>query len=193
MMIKRTTALIAIAACCGIQCAYADGPEDDAGRFAGGYVGLNTSTNWAKGTGNVATDGKLNFGAGSEAGYLWNAYGQIVGIAAFGNESFAVTHHAKAGGRPLKFGADFFGADLLFGHPVGDWLIYLKAGVAQVGGDDDLKDVKGTSFHGGFGASYQITPHWTIGGEFADVRVHHRGAGVENESLLFRVAYRFGK
>jgi hypothetical protein len=193
MMIKRTMAIIATAACCGIQCAYAVGPEDDAGRFAGGYVGVNTIANWAKGTGNVATDGKVNFGAGSEAGYLWNAYGQIVGIAAFGNDSLAVTHHAKADGRPVKFGVDSFGADLVFGHPVGDWLIYVKAGVAHVAGDDDLKHVKGTSFHGGFGVSYQIAPHWTIGGEFAHVKVHSAGAGVQNESLLFKVAYHFGK
>jgi Outer membrane protein beta-barrel domain len=193
MMNKRIKAIIAIAAVCGIESAYADGSEDAAGRFAGGYVGLKTIANWSKGEGNLATDGKLGFGYGSEAGYLWNAYGQIVGISAFGQEDLPVTHRARADGRPIKFGVDAFGADLVLGHPIGDWLIYLKAGLAHAQADDDAKAVHGNSFHGGVGMFYRVAPHWTIGAEFVDARAQRNGSKVDNESLLFRVAYHFGK
>jgi hypothetical protein len=193
MMDKRTMAIVAIAAVYGIQSAYADGPEGAADRFAGGYAGLQSGMNRSKGDGGVASDGKFGLGGGSEAGYLWNAYGQIAGISVFGQDDFAVTHRAKANGRSIKFGSDVYGADLVLGHPIDDWLIYLKAGLAHVRADDDARVVHENHFHAGFGVSYLVAPHWTVGAEFADAAAQRNGSKVDNESLLFTAAYHFGK
>jgi OOP family OmpA-OmpF porin len=163
-----------------------------AGAYVGGKVGSNTSTMTQYGSATGVT-------GGVEGGYNWVDGHYLFGLDLF-DDFTSRTGHKGDPGISENYGTNALGLDGKFGMPYGDWLPYVKLGVAHLLGQGinvpqpgPGSDYRGTRLHEGLGVEYMFAPQLSMAVEWTHDSINKAGFNLINNNYTIGVNYYFSK
>lgn len=140
----------------------------NASEFDGWYIGVDAGSN--KSTATALADKSSTYG-GLVAGRNWDMGGYLLGANAFYD-----SHNSS-------YTKEDAGLDLKLGLPMGQWLPYLKAGLAAT--------TPGTRVHAGLGVEYKFADSWSVNGEWMTDKKADSGVDYKNNNFVVGLNYYF--
>jgi OOP family OmpA-OmpF porin len=136
---------------------------------------------------------------GVEGGYNWVDGHYLFGLDLF-DDFTSRTGHKGDPGISENYGTNALGLDGKFGLPYGDWLPYVKLGVAHLIGQGinvpqpgPGPDYRGTRLHEGLGVEYLFAPQLSMAVEWTHDSINKAGFNLINNNYTIGVNYYFSK